>query len=65
MSETGSDIRVCQRCGIRYSWRRSSSSWLKMTYCGFMCEIAANGCTIDELLKRERSATKEDQKSSA
>ncbi len=47
---TSGNIRACARCGIRYDWRRSPSSSLKMTYCGSLCEAAALGFTIDALL---------------
>ncbi len=56
-------IRVCARCGMRYDWRRSPSSSLKMTYCGTLCERADLGYTIEALLqysapkKREPGAT--------
>lgn len=46
-------IHVCARCGIRYDWRRSPSSSLKMTYCGSLCEKAALGFTIETLLKMQ------------
>ncbi len=46
-------IRVCARCGIRYDWRRSPSSSLKMTYCGSLCERAGLGFTIEALLRVE------------
>jgi hypothetical protein len=52
---SSSPIRVCARCGIRYDWRRSPSSSLKMTYCGALCERGALGFTIDALLKAERA----------
>jgi hypothetical protein len=45
------NIRSCRRCGIRYDWRRSPSTSLKMTYCGSLCEKADLGFTIDGLLK--------------
>ncbi|MCC7363317.1 MAG: hypothetical protein IT303_03010 [Dehalococcoidia bacterium] len=47
------NIKVCARCGIRYDWRRSPSSSLKMTYCGSLCERAALGFTIEALLRTE------------
>jgi len=47
------NIRVCERCGIRYDWRRSASSSLKMTYCGSLCERADLGFTIEALLRFE------------
>jgi len=43
-------IRICQHCSIPYDWRRSPSSWLKMTYCGSLCERADLGFTIETLL---------------
>lgn len=45
-----SHIRVCSHCGMRYDWRRSPSSSLKMTYCGTLCERADLGFTLDALL---------------
>ncbi|WP_322796053.1 hypothetical protein [Tepidiforma sp.] len=44
-------IRICQRCGMTYDWRRSPSSSLKMTYCGSLCEKADLGFTIEALLR--------------
>jgi hypothetical protein len=44
-------IRNCVRCGIRYDWRRSPSSSLKMTYCGNLCEQADLGFSIEGLLR--------------
>ncbi len=48
------NIKVCARCGIRYDWRRSPSSSLKMTYCGSLCERADLGFTVEALLHFER-----------
>ena len=45
------NIRVCQHCGMRYDWRRSPSSSLKMTFCGSLCEQAELGFTIETLLR--------------
>ena len=45
-----SPIRTCARCGLTYDWRRSPSSYLKMTYCGSLCERADLGFTIDAAL---------------
>jgi hypothetical protein len=52
MSESAhtTHIRTCERCGIRYDWRKSPSSSLKMTYCGSLCEMAALGFTIEAML---------------
>jgi hypothetical protein len=47
-------IKVCARCGLRYDWRKSASSTLKMTYCGALCERADLGFTIDALVRAER-----------
>jgi len=51
-----SNIRVCARCGLRYDWRKSPSSALKMTYCSSLCERADLGFTVEALLKLERPA---------
>jgi hypothetical protein len=48
------NIKVCRRCGLRYDWRRSPSSSLKMTYCGSLCEQADLGFTIEALLRYDR-----------
>lgn len=50
------NIKNCRRCGLRYDWRRSPSSSLKMTYCGSLCEQADLGFTIEALLRYEREA---------
>jgi hypothetical protein len=49
------NIKVCARCGLRYDWRRSPSSTLKMTYCGSLCERADLGFTLEALLKSKRT----------
>jgi hypothetical protein len=46
-----SNIRACARCGLRYDWRKSPSTTLKMTYCGSLCERADLGFTVEALLK--------------
>lgn len=50
------NIRTCARCSIKYDWRRSASSSLKMTYCNSLCERADLGFTIDALLCIELTA---------
>ena len=50
------NIRICQRCGLPYDWRRSASGSLKMTYCGSLCEKADLGFTIETLLGRPVAA---------
>jgi hypothetical protein len=49
-----SNIRVCARCGLRYDWRKSPSTALKMTYCSSLCERADLGFTLEALLRVER-----------
>ncbi|MCK6564356.1 MAG: hypothetical protein L6Q80_06345 [Dehalococcoidia bacterium] len=49
------NIKVCARCGLRYDWRKSASSALKMTYCSSLCERADLGFTLEALLKVERA----------
>jgi hypothetical protein len=44
-------MRTCERCGIRYDWRKSPSTSLKMTYCGSLCEMGALGFTIEAMLR--------------
>jgi len=55
-----SNIRVCARCGLRYDWRKSASSTLKMTYCGSLCELADLGFTVEALLKASPGPRKAD-----
>lgn len=45
------NIRTCGHCELPYDWRRSTSSYLKMTYCGSMCEKVDLGFTIEGLLR--------------
>ena len=47
------NIVTCVHCGLRYDWRRSPSSSLKMTYCGSLCEKADLGFTIETILRVE------------
>ena len=49
------NIKVCARCGLRYDWRKSPSTTLKMTYCSSLCERADLGFTIEALLKVQRN----------
>ena len=51
---TSEHIRTCERCLAAYDWRRSSSSSLKMTYCGVLCERGGLGFTLDTLLGNVR-----------
>lgn len=48
-----SNIKVCARCGLRYDWRKSPSSTLKMTYCSSLCEKGDLGFTLEALLRHE------------
>jgi hypothetical protein len=54
------NIKECRHCGLRYDWRRSPSTSLKMTYCGSLCEQADLGFTIDALLRVERAPRAEE-----
>ncbi|MEX2079984.1 MAG: hypothetical protein WEC33_00065 [Dehalococcoidia bacterium] len=47
----GTNMFVCQRCKVLYDWRRSTSTSLKMTYCGSLCEAGDLGFTIDGLVR--------------
>jgi len=51
--EAGLD-HYCKNCGIPYNWRKSTSRYLKMTYCTTMCEKSHSGQTIESLLAAER-----------
>lgn len=53
--EMTNNIRNCGHCALPYDWRRSTSSSLKMTYCGTLCERADLGFTIESLMHAERS----------
>lgn len=50
-------IKTCGRCGVRYDWRKSPSGYLKMTYCGTLCEIADLGFSIETLLGVQRAGS--------
>ncbi|MEX1103229.1 MAG: hypothetical protein WED87_03195 [Dehalococcoidia bacterium] len=50
-------IRNCARCASPYDWRRSTSSSLKMTYCGSLCEKGDLGFTIETLLEASKFRT--------
>ncbi len=53
-------IKTCVRCGLRYDWRHSSTSSLKMTYCSSLCESSDLGFTLEALLRiRPSSSSKE------
>jgi endogenous inhibitor of DNA gyrase (YacG/DUF329 family) len=53
------NIKVCQRCGLRYDWRKSPSSSLKMTYCSSLCEQADLGFTLEAMLRYEHATPEE------
>lgn len=46
-------IRLCERCGVPYDWRRSGSTSLKMTYCNSLCEASDLGFTIEAIIRTE------------
>jgi hypothetical protein len=45
-------LMECKRCKIRYDWTKSSSE-LKMSYCGILCQIGAEGFTLAALMNLE------------
>ncbi len=47
-------IKVCDRCGLRYDWHKSTSTMLKMTYCGSLCERLGLGFTLDAVMTMQR-----------
>ena len=51
-----SHLRTCQRCHVAYDFRRSTSRYLKLTYCGMLCEQGALGFTIEALLENVPAA---------
>ena len=53
-------IKTCARCGLRYDWRHSSTSSLKMTYCTALCERNDLGFTLDALLKYQPDGKKDE-----
>jgi hypothetical protein len=53
------NIKVCKRCGLRYDWRKSPSTSLKMTYCSSLCEQADLGFTLEALLRYQHEETEE------
>lgn len=44
------ELLKCQNppCLTAYDWRKSSSRFLKMTFCSYTCERAANGFLIED-----------------
>jgi len=58
MTSRNVHIRECRRCGLPYDWRRSPSSYLKMTYCSTLCERADLGFTVEALLRDVRFVPK-------
>ena len=45
------NIHTCARCHVASDWRRSTSRFLKMTYCNSLCEAADLGFTIEGFLE--------------
>ena len=54
-------IRLCERCGVPYDWRRSGSTSLKMTYCNSLCEASSLGFTIEAIIRTEFTSTRKRQ----
>lgn len=49
------DNRYCEYCKFPYNWRKSTSKYLKMTFCCFTHERFANGCLIEDILDTQRT----------
>ena len=56
---SGTSPHRCQRCGRSYLWQRSTSRWLKMTFCSVLCERGALGFTLETLLQGIRIVRRE------
>lgn len=46
-------FRTCRRCGVGFHPAKSLAE-LKLSYCGILCQIAAEGFTIESFLNMER-----------
>lgn len=49
-------MRECQRCHVKYDFSRSTSE-LKLTYCGILCQIGDLGFSLEALLTMEIKPT--------
>lgn len=55
-------FRNCQRpgCLCVYDWRKSSSRFLKLTFCSYTCERSTNGFLIEDFDYVTRDTWKRD-----
>ncbi len=56
LDEDGEELFECYSCGLHYRPSKSTSS-LRLTYCGFLCEIGDLGFSIDGLEQMEIIST--------
>jgi len=52
LDDEGEALSECDNCGLQYRSSKSTSS-LRLTYCGFLCEIGDLGFSIDGLEQME------------
>ena len=52
LDDEGEALSECDSCGLHYRPSKSTSS-LRLTYCGFLCEIGDLGFSIDGLEQME------------
>lgn len=55
LDDEGEALSECDSCGLHYRPSKSTSS-LRLTYCGFLCEIGDLGFSIDGLEQMEITA---------
>ena len=58
LDDDGEELFECDSCGLHYRPSKSTSS-LRLTYCGFLCEIGDLGFSIDGLEQMEIISTKD------
>ncbi len=51
-------VLTCQRCKTTYLRHKSTSRSRSMAYCSTMCELAAEGYTVEEVLSLRRPAVR-------
>lgn len=51
---SASELHRCENCSTLYDWRKSTSRYLKMTYCCYTCERKANGFLIEDFERVKR-----------
>lgn len=48
-------LRKCEHCNSLYAFHKSTSRYLKLTYCGMLCEIASLGFSIEAAISMTRT----------